>query len=157
MVYPAASGPVRALDDITFEVGQGEFIALVGPSGCGKSTLLRIVAGLRPATAGAVTVDSRPVTRPIRAVGMVFQAPVLLKWRSVLDNVLLPAELSGLSRSAYRSRAEDLLRLVGSGISRRSFPGSCQAACNSARRSAGPSSSIRRCSSWTSPSARSTP
>ncbi len=115
MVYPAASGPVRALDDITFGVGQGEFIALVGPSGCGKSTLLRIVAGLRPATAGAVTVDSRPVTRPIRAVGMVFQAPVLLKWRSVLDNVLLPAELSGLSRSAYRSRAEDLLQLVGLG------------------------------------------
>jgi NitT/TauT family transport system ATP-binding protein len=115
MIYAAASGPVEALRDIALAVGQGELIAFVGPSGCGKSTLLRIVAGLRPATTGRVLVGGRPVTRPIAEVGMVFQAPVLLKWRTILDNVLLPAELSGLDRAAYRSRAGELLTLVGLG------------------------------------------
>jgi NitT/TauT family transport system ATP-binding protein len=113
MVYEAASGPVRALQEISFAVDRGEFVALVGPSGCGKSTLLRLVAGLRLATTGRVSVGGRPVTRPLPEVGMVFQAPVLLKWRTILDNVLLPAELSGRNRSDYRDRAEELLRLVG--------------------------------------------
>ena len=113
MVYEAASGPVRALQEISFTVDRGEFVALVGPSGCGKSTLLRLVAGLRLATTGRVSVGGRPVTRPLPEVGMVFQAPVLLKWRTILDNVLLPAELSGRNRSEYRDRAEELLRLVG--------------------------------------------
>jgi NitT/TauT family transport system ATP-binding protein len=115
MTYEAQSGPVEALRDISFGVRRGEFVALVGPSGCGKSTLLRIVAGLRPASCGDVAVDGRQVTRPIAAVGMVFQAPVLLKWRSVLDNVLLPAELAGLDPKRYRDRARELLRLVGLG------------------------------------------
>jgi NitT/TauT family transport system ATP-binding protein len=121
MVYGGAGG-VEALRDISFTVDRGELVALVGPSGCGKSTLLRIVAGLRPATAGVVAVDGRPVTRPIPSVGMVFQVPVLLKWRTVLDNVLLPAELSGLDRAAYRLRALDLLRLVGLGDFGGRFP-----------------------------------
>src|SRR5437879_1152486 len=115
MTYEAQSGPVEALRDIPFAVGRGEFVALVGPSGCGKSTLLRIVAGLRPPTAGDVTVNGSPVTRPIAQVGMVFQAPVLLKWRTVLDNVLLPAELAGLEAKRYRDRAHELLQLVGLG------------------------------------------
>jgi NitT/TauT family transport system ATP-binding protein len=115
VTYRAESGPVEALRDIGLEVGRGELVALVGPSGCGKSTLLRVVAGLRRPTAGRVVVDGRPVTRPIPAVGMVFQAPVLLKWRTVRDNVLLAAELSGLSFSAYRERADTLLALVGLG------------------------------------------
>src|SRR5712691_4966313 len=115
MTYEAQSGPVEALRDITFGVGRGEFVALVGPSGCGKSTLLRIVAGLRSPTAGDVAVDGRPVTRPIAQVGMVFQAPVLLKWRTVLDNVLLPSELAGLEAKRYRDRAHELLQLVGLG------------------------------------------
>jgi NitT/TauT family transport system ATP-binding protein len=113
MVYEAASGPVHALHEISFAVERCEFVALVGPSGCGKSTLLRLVAGLRLATTGRVTVGGRPVTRPIPEVGMVFQAPVLLRWRTILDNVLLPAELSGRDRSTYRRRAEELLGLVG--------------------------------------------
>jgi NitT/TauT family transport system ATP-binding protein len=115
MTYRAESGPVEALRDVTLEVGRGELLALVGPSGCGKSTLLRIIAGLRPATAGRVIVDGQAVIRPIPAVGMVFQAPVLLRWRTVLDNVLLAAELAGRDPSAYRARADALLRLVGLG------------------------------------------
>jgi NitT/TauT family transport system ATP-binding protein len=115
MTYRADSGPVEALRDIALTVGRGELVALVGPSGCGKSTLLRIIAGLRPATAGRIAVDGRAVTGPIAAVGMVFQAPVLLKWRRIVDNVLLPAELAGRDPGEYRARAADLLRLVGLG------------------------------------------
>src|SRR5207302_9990078 len=115
MTYPAASGSVEALRDVAIAVGRGELVALVGPSGCGKSTLLRIISGLRPATAGSVFVAGRTVTRPIAEVGMVFQAPVLLRWRSVLDNVLLPAELAGLDAARFRDRAARLLDLVGLG------------------------------------------
>ena len=115
MVYETAGGPVQALADISLAVGGGELVALVGPSGCGKSTLLRIVAGLRVPTSGSVAVGACPVTRPIADVGMVFQLPVLLKWRTILDNVLLPTELSGRVPRHYRARAKELLRLVGLG------------------------------------------
>jgi NitT/TauT family transport system ATP-binding protein len=115
MTYAASSGPVEALRDISFTVERGELLALVGPSGCGKSTLLRIVAGLRAATTGRVEVAGHAVTGPMAEVGMVFQAPVLLRWRRVLENVLLPAELSGRDPGRYRARAEGLLRLVGLG------------------------------------------
>jgi len=115
MVYQTTSGPVEALRDISVTVNRGEFISLVGPSGCGKSTLLRIIAGLRSATSGAVSVNGVNVVEPVRNIGMVFQSPVLLKWRTILDNVLLPVELTGLARAQYRQRAFDLLHLVGLG------------------------------------------
>jgi NitT/TauT family transport system ATP-binding protein len=113
MTYAAASGPVEALAGISLAVGAGEFVSLVGPSGCGKSTLLRIVAGLRPATAGDVVVEGQRVTRPISDIGMVFQAPILLKWRTILDNILLPAELAGREKRAYWARAHELLEMAG--------------------------------------------
>lgn len=113
MTYETGSGPVEALRGINLTVREGEFVSLVGPSGCGKSTLLRVIAGLRPMTAGSVVVDGVPVVRPIPKVGMVFQAAVLLKWRTVLDNILLPAELAGLRPSRYRERAHELLKLTG--------------------------------------------
>jgi NitT/TauT family transport system ATP-binding protein len=113
MIYAADSGPVEALRDVSLDIGDGEFVALVGPSGCGKSTLMRIIAGLRPVTSGRVSVDGVPVTGPVSRVGMVFQAAVLLKWRTVIDNVLLPAELSGLKPARFRDRARELLSLVG--------------------------------------------
>ena len=113
MTYQAVSGPVEALAGISLSVGAGEFVSLVGPSGCGKSTLLRIVAGLRPATEGTVTVEGRQITRPIADIGMVFQAPVLLKWRTILDNILLPAELAGKEKRAYLARAQELLEMAG--------------------------------------------
>ncbi len=122
LTYATTSGPVEAVRGISVGVRRGELVALVGPSGCGKSTLLRIVAGLRRATAGAVGVDGRPVVRPLREVGMVFQAPVLLKWRRILDNVLLPAELAGRDPRAYVERAHDLLRLVGLGDFATKYP-----------------------------------
>jgi NitT/TauT family transport system ATP-binding protein len=104
---------IEALRDISLTVARGELIALVGPSGCGKSTLLRIVAGLRPPTSGRVQVAEHAVRGPVAEVGMVFQAPVLLHWRRVLENVLLPAELAGLDPRRYHERARQLLRLVG--------------------------------------------
>jgi len=113
MTYAASSGPVEALRDISLGVERGELVALVGPSGCGKSTLLRIVAGLRAATTGHVLIDGRAVRGPLAEVGMVFQAPVLLHWRRILDNVLLPAELAGRDPRRYRDRARQLLELVG--------------------------------------------
>ncbi|MBV8189366.1 MAG: ABC transporter ATP-binding protein [Alphaproteobacteria bacterium] len=113
MTYQGASGPVEALAGITLEVDAGEFVSLVGPSGCGKSTLLRLVAGLRRATVGNVTVAGRAVRQPVADVGMVFQAPVLLKWRSILQNVLLPAELAGKNPASLQGRAEQLLDMAG--------------------------------------------
>src|ERR1700710_1632139 len=113
MIYQGESGPVEALHDISFNVRRGEFVALVGPSGCGKSTLLRILAGLRSATRGSVKVNGKSVTKPMAEVGMVFQAAVLLLWLTILDNVLLPAELAGLNPAKYRDRAHELLQLTG--------------------------------------------
>jgi len=103
-----------AVSDASFDVLPGELVSLVGPSGCGKSTLLKILAGLHSADAGTVTVGS--AAHPFdaaRDVGMVFQSPVLLKWRRILDNVLLPAEILGLPLRAARVRAKELLALVG--------------------------------------------
>ena len=113
VTYAAASGPVEALRGVSLSIAEGEFVAIVGPSGCGKSTLMRIVAGLMPVTSGRVQVAGRAVDGPMSNVGMVFQAAVLLKWRSVLANVLLPAELSGLDVAPHRERALSLLSLVG--------------------------------------------
>jgi NitT/TauT family transport system ATP-binding protein len=123
MMYASASGPVEALHGITFGVDRGELVALVGPSGCGKSTLLRVVAGLRPPSAGRARVDGREVLTPLPAVGMVFQAPVLLRWRRLLDNVLLPVDLAGRRRADYRERALDLLRTTGLADFAEKYPG----------------------------------
>jgi NitT/TauT family transport system ATP-binding protein len=106
-------GHVDALHDIHLDVADGEFVAVVGRSGCGKSTLLRIAAGLLRPTLGEVYFDGERVTKPRRDIAMVFQRPALLPWRSVLGNVLLPAEFLGLRRSAHRTRAMELLEKVG--------------------------------------------
>jgi NitT/TauT family transport system ATP-binding protein len=111
--YPTPRGTVLALEDIDFDVREGEFVALVGPSGCGKSTLLKILAGLLPASRGQVELRSAPVTGPRRDIGVVFQSPVLFPWRTVLENVLLPVDVQRLGRDKNRSRALELLGLVG--------------------------------------------
>jgi NitT/TauT family transport system ATP-binding protein len=116
-------GQHLAISDATFDVMPGELVALVGPSGCGKSTLLKILAGLHRHDGGEVRIGSpsHPFD-PSRDVGMVFQAPLLLKWRRVLENVLLPAEILGLPSGAARERARDLLNLVGLHGSETKYP-----------------------------------
>jgi NitT/TauT family transport system ATP-binding protein len=107
------NGGLLALDDIDCAVAEGSFVSVVGPSGCGKSTLLRIVAGLLPASAGQVVMDGQRITGTRRDVGVVFQSSILLPWRTVLDNVLLPAEVLGLDPTASLERARRLLAMVG--------------------------------------------
>jgi NitT/TauT family transport system ATP-binding protein len=111
--FVSGATAVHALDRISFEIGAGEFVSIVGPSGCGKSTLLKIIAGLLPATSGDVSVNGEPVRSPLENVGMVFQSPILLKWRSVLGNVLLPVEFARLDVGSHMERARSLIKLVG--------------------------------------------
>lgn len=115
-IYPPLarkSEPVLAVEDISFTVERGEFVSVVGPSGCGKSTLIKMLAGLLPITGGEIRVDGNLVTAPHSDIGIVFQSPVLLKWRSVLNNVLFPIDILNQPRKKYIQQAEDLLRLVG--------------------------------------------
>jgi NitT/TauT family transport system ATP-binding protein len=104
---------VVALDNVDFDIKNGEFICVVGPSGCGKSTLLKILAGLLARTSGDVTRSGKPLTGPGSDIGVVFQSPVLLPWRTILDNVMLPIEFRNLKSSDYKKRALDLIELVG--------------------------------------------
>ena len=101
------------LDAIDLAIRPGEVIALIGPNGCGKSTLLRVLAGLIPPDGGSVTIDGEPVTGPDERVGLVFQEPRLLAWRTAEQNVRFPMELAGWSAERQERRAEDLLGLVG--------------------------------------------
>ncbi|MCA8906758.1 MAG: ABC transporter ATP-binding protein [Rhodospirillaceae bacterium] len=113
-IYRTRGEEVLAVQDVTLDVEEGELVTLVGPSGCGKSTVLKILAGLHPHDEGEVQIGGPD--HPFqggRDVGMVFQQPLLLKWRRILDNVLLPAEILGLPRKAARERARDLLAMVG--------------------------------------------
>ncbi len=112
-VYATRDGPVRALDQISVSERRGEFLSILGPSGCGKSTLLMIAAGLMPPSSGVVAVDGTPVTRPRTDIGIVFQSPVLLEWRTALGNVMLQAEAKKLERRAAGRRARELLASVG--------------------------------------------
>jgi NitT/TauT family transport system ATP-binding protein len=112
--YGTQAQSIVALSDVTFDVGDGEFVSLLGPSGCGKSTVLKIVAGLFKQDEGQVSIgNARSSFDPAKDIGMVFQQPLLLKWRTILDNVLLPAEILGLPMGESRERAKSLLDLVG--------------------------------------------
>ena len=109
-----------AVEDISLAIAPGEFVAIVGPSGCGKSTFMKLATGLKPPSRGEVDVEGERVTRTLKIVGMAFQAPTLLPWRTTLDNVLLPLEIVEPYRStfkrdreAYAARARSLLKTVG--------------------------------------------
>ena len=111
--YRTQDGDVPSLRPLDFSVGAAEFLVVVGPSGCGKSTLLKLIAGLLPPSEGEIRVEGRVVTRPHADVGIVFQSPLLLPWRSVFRNVLMPVEVKGLPRAEYAERARALLKMVG--------------------------------------------
>jgi NitT/TauT family transport system ATP-binding protein len=111
--FGTSASPVVALSEIDFSVNEGELVVVVGPSGCGKSTLLRILAGLLPQSEGEASLRGTPITGPRRDIGVVFQAPVLFPWRSVLGNALLPVDVQRLGRDRMRVRAMELLKLVG--------------------------------------------
>jgi NitT/TauT family transport system ATP-binding protein len=109
----AFSESVIALENASFKINKGDFVSLVGPSGCGKSTLLRLVAGLIKKTSGSITVHGKEVSEPRADTGMMFQRPILLEWRTSVENVLLPSELQGKLTSEDKRRAMGFLELVG--------------------------------------------
>lgn len=113
LTYTTRRGKIDALAEVDLQVKNGEFVALLGPSGCGKSTILKLAAGLMSATAGQVRVDAQTINGPGQQTGAVFQKPNLLPWKTVLDNVLLPARTLGLRETPARMRALQLLELVG--------------------------------------------
>ncbi|MFQ5575042.1 MAG: ABC transporter ATP-binding protein, partial [Terriglobia bacterium] len=112
-IYNSGKDEVIALEEVSFAVGEGEFITVVGRSGCGKTTLLKLTAGLLGPTAGTVHVAQTAVRGPLTNVGIVFQSPVLLAWRKTIDNVLLQIEARKLRIEDYRERALELLSLTG--------------------------------------------
>jgi NitT/TauT family transport system ATP-binding protein len=109
VVFPDNNGGLRALEDISFEVRPREFVCFLGPSGSGKTTLLRVLAGILDSTSGSVHFirDQHP------KVGMVFQQPNLMPWRTVLDNIKLPLELEGIGETKARIKAREMIELVG--------------------------------------------
>ena len=113
--FKTDSGPLHVLDGLDVSITEGQFTAVVGPSGCGKSTLTRLVAGLMTPDSGEVRLHGEQVKGPRSTVGMAFQNPVLLEWRSILKNVMLPLEIvpDRVPAAEHESRARELLELVG--------------------------------------------
>ncbi len=121
-IYATRDGVVRALDRVSLEQPRGEFLSVLGPSGCGKSTLLMIAAGLLPASSGLIAIEGKPVDRPRTSIGIVFQSPVLLEWRTALGNVMLQTEARGMARPSSEARARELLAAVGLAGFEEKFP-----------------------------------
>ena len=122
--YAARDGAeIEALSPTSLTIAPGEFVAVVGPSGCGKSTLLSLIAGLATPSAGRVLIDGEPVLEPHPKVGVVFQSDLLLYWRTVADNILLPVEIKRWPRSEYIPRMTALLEQVGLGEFAAKYPG----------------------------------
>ncbi|MET0968190.1 MAG: ABC transporter ATP-binding protein [Tardiphaga sp.] len=111
--YGSGDGKVLSLRPLDFHINEGEFFVVVGPSGCGKSTLLKLISGLLPPTTGEIHVDGNKVTEPHGDVGIVFQNALLLPWRNILNNVLMPIDMKKLSRETFIPRAKELLKMVG--------------------------------------------
>jgi NitT/TauT family transport system ATP-binding protein len=111
--YGVGANAIAALERIDLSIAHNQFVSVLGPSGCGKSTLMLIIAGLLVPSTGTIWLQGRPVDGPRRTNGIVFQNAVLLPWRTVLDNVLLPIDLMGEDVRAYRERALELLDVAG--------------------------------------------
>lgn len=115
VVYRTGGGPLVAVRPSTVDIDAGQFVSLVGPSGCGKSTLLKVIAGLLEPSTGTLAIDGQVVHGPHPSMGIVFQEPLLLDWRTVLDNVLLQADVRHIRRDVLAGRARELLDRVGLG------------------------------------------
>jgi len=113
---------VLVLDNVSFSVGNDEFVCLVGPSGCGKSTLLRMIAGLEKADSGKILFHGQPITKPIPKIAMVFQLFGLLPWKTALENVEVPLEVLGVEKEDRRHTAEEYLKMVGLEGFERTYP-----------------------------------
>jgi NitT/TauT family transport system ATP-binding protein len=113
--FGGPTAPIVALEHMDLTIGDGEFVAVVGPSGCGKSTLLRLIARLSMPSSGEITVFDDCSAKPPADMSIVFQSHVLLAWRTIIDNVLFPADMVGVSKAKLRGRARDLLASVGLG------------------------------------------
>jgi NitT/TauT family transport system ATP-binding protein len=111
--FATGDGGLIAIDDISFAVGKGEFVTLIGPSGCGKSTLFNIIGGLLDDYQGRVLVDGEAIAGSHRAIGMVFQEESTFPWRTTLDNIAFPLEVTGVRKSEREARARSLIKLVG--------------------------------------------
>src|SRR5882757_896028 len=111
--FSGRQGVVQALDAVDLTVNDGEFISVIGPSGCGKSTLMMLLAGLEPATTGAIHIGGKKIDGPASDLGIVFQQDVLLEWRTALENVVLQAEIRKQNKAAATERARQLLAMVG--------------------------------------------
>jgi NitT/TauT family transport system ATP-binding protein len=113
--FPLEGRQFLALEDVSFTVREGEFLAIIGPSGCGKTTLLRMIADIIPASEGTISIHggSPADVRRARRIGLVFQEPVLLPWRTTLENIELPLVIAGVRRGERRRRAREYLQLVG--------------------------------------------
>lgn len=121
--FAASDGaPVQALDDVSLDVREGEFVSIIGPSGCGKSTLFQIIGGLLEGDHGEVSVDGSALNGARRSIGMVFQEESTFPWRTVLDNVAYPLELAGIAKSEREDKARHFVRLVGLDGFERKFP-----------------------------------
>ncbi len=122
-VYRTGGTEAVAVSDVTLDIHEGDLLSIVGPSGCGKTTVLKILAGLHDADGGTVSIgDGHGSFVEGRDVGMVFQQPLLLKWRTIAENVILPAQILGLPLKAARERARDLLEMVGLGKAGDKYP-----------------------------------
>ena len=123
-IYATKDGEtIHALNDVNLDIGTGEFISVVGPSGCGKTTLLKILAGILARSSGEVSMQGRTLSGPSRELGVVFQAPVLLPWRNVLQNVMVPVEVQKRDRATFDQRARQLINMVGLAGFERKYPG----------------------------------
>jgi NitT/TauT family transport system ATP-binding protein len=120
--FETGGQPVAAVRNVSLAFRKGELISLLGPSGCGKTTVLKMMGGLIPASGGRLEIDGRAISGPFPGVGMAFQAPTLMPWRSVLGNVLFPMEVLGRNDRAAKRRAHEILELVGLAGFERAYP-----------------------------------
>jgi NitT/TauT family transport system ATP-binding protein len=122
-VFSAGSGEtVTAVKDVSFGFRKGELVSLLGPSGCGKTTVLKMLGGLVPASSGTLELDGKEIRGPYPGVGVVFQAPTLMPWRTVISNVLYPMEVLRRNDAKAKARAHEILELVGLGGFERAYP-----------------------------------